>query len=177
MGNVWAFVKKHPYATGAAALVLFLGILLLMGGGNEESQTVMNSGPSDAQVAANAQLMALQTQAGLQSAQTAAEKEVALAGIASQNKAYELSANLQMQNLNIQHDLERRAQEIGHDTSNKTIEQNQIALPMQYSLLQQRSTFDYMLGAGALSNQRKAISGQNNSSMLGSIGSILGAFF
>lgn len=76
------FVKKHPVAIGVGVLVL-IGAFIVLSRGGDGGTAVMQSGPSDSQVAAAAQLQSLQVQAGMAASQTAAEKEVALAGIAA----------------------------------------------------------------------------------------------
>lgn len=63
----WAFLKKPSVLIGAVVLFFVLLFLLNRSGGTASSgQQVVNTGPSDAQLAANTQLAMAQISAGLQ---------------------------------------------------------------------------------------------------------------
>jgi hypothetical protein len=66
----WAYLKKPSVLIGAVILFFILLFMLNKGGGSGASsgQTVVNSGPTDAQVAAQTQLAMAQIGAGVQSA-------------------------------------------------------------------------------------------------------------
>lgn len=88
MEKVTAYVKAHPWQTGFIAIIgVIVFVMIVRGGGGGDSGSV-DSGPSDAEVAANATLEAarMNMQAQLQGAQIGAGVQ-----LNSDNKAAEIA--------------------------------------------------------------------------------------
>lgn len=98
--NISAYAKAHPYATGAVVIIGgILFIVIVRGSGGSSASASTSSRPSDAEIAANAQIAAAQIQAQAQSqaisAQAGAAVQAATVGagvqLNSDNKAAEVA--------------------------------------------------------------------------------------
>lgn len=147
----WAYLKKPSVLIGAVVLFFILLFLLNKGGGasaGTSGTTVVNSGPSDAQVAASTQLALAQLSAGVQNnalsidyakSQDANDTQLALAQVA---------AALQTQNLTVQQNI-----------ANETIAANVHGMDLQYqglvnqnatALAQAQAQYNYGLASQAV---------------------------
>lgn len=79
------FVKKHPVGVGIGVIAV-IGVVLLVSGGGGTEVTTSDGSSSDPNINAGLQLQALSIQANSAAQQTAAEKEVALASLATQQQ-------------------------------------------------------------------------------------------
>lgn len=106
--NVVNYVKSHPWMTGivvvVGAVVLFV-ILGAQSAGSTSSQSVVSGGPSDAEIAANAQIQAAQIQAQATAAQYSNQLAVAQIGAATQSEQSQLEAAVAQHALDVQEHL------------------------------------------------------------------------
>lgn len=94
--QITQYVKEHPWATGIIVIVGgFIFLMIFRGGSSDSSSGGGASRPSDAEVAANAQIAAAQIAADAQSAQAGAAVQAAQIGanvqLNSDNKAAEVA--------------------------------------------------------------------------------------
>jgi hypothetical protein len=107
----WAYLKKPSVIIGAVVLFFILLFLLNRNGGSASSgQTVVNTGPTDAQAAAQTQLALAQISAGLQGqaiqldyakSQDANDTQLALATIAAAAQNQSLAVQQEIANRTI----------------------------------------------------------------------------
>ena len=99
----WAYLKKPSVLIGAVILFFILLFLLNKGGSSSSSgQTVVTTGPSDAQVAAQTQMAMAQLSAGLQGQALAIDYEKAHDANATQLALAQLALTGQNQSLAVQ---------------------------------------------------------------------------
>lgn len=102
--DISGYVKEHPWATGIIALIGgFIFIMIVRGGGSSGGTTV--SGPSDAQVMADAQVQAAQIAAQAQAAQAGAAVQATQIGANVQLNSDNKAAEVAMRALDVQKDL------------------------------------------------------------------------
>lgn len=145
----WAYLKKPSVIIGA--VVLFFVLLFLLnrsGSGSASGQTVVTTGPSDAQVAAQTQMAMAQLSAGLQGQAIAVDYAKAQDANATSLALAQVAAAANTQSLTVQQEIADRtvdAQVHGLDlTYQGLVNQNATALAAA------QAQYDYGLQSQAL---------------------------
>jgi hypothetical protein len=128
----WAYLKKPSVIIGAVILFFVLLFMLNRGGAKAASQTVVNQGPTDAQVTAQTQLAIAQIGAGLQGQALQLDFAKSQDANATQLAEAQIAATLSGQSLQVQRDIATQtvaAQVHGLDLQYQTaVANNQFAL-------------------------------------------------
>lgn len=104
--QITQYVKEHPWATGIIVIVGgFIFLMIFRGGSSDSSGGGGTSRPSDAEVAANAQVAAAQIAANAQSSQAGAAVQAAQIGAGVQMNADNKAAEVAMRALDVQKEL------------------------------------------------------------------------
>lgn len=101
----WSYLKKPSVIIGAVVLFFILLFMLNKGGSASKSTQVVNTGPSDAQVAAQTQMGMAQLSAGLQGQALQVDYAKAQDSNATQIALATMAAALQGQSLAVQRDI------------------------------------------------------------------------
>lgn len=167
--KVLEYAKAHPWATGAIVVGGGLVFFVLAGlGGGGSSAPSGSSGPSDAEVAAQAQIAAAQINAQAAQAQAGAQLQAATIGAGVQMNSDKLESEVAMEALRVQQSLGLADTEAGRQTGLASIEaQKAVALGTIQGQVQTQQII-----ANASSSQAKSAS---KSSMFGSVLGFAGA--
>lgn len=101
----WAYLKKPSVIIGAVILFFILLFLMNRSGSGASSQTVVSSGPTDAQVAQQTQLAMAQMSAGLQGQAIAIDYAKSQDANATGLAIAQIQATLSGQSLQVQQDI------------------------------------------------------------------------
>lgn len=103
--DIVGYVKDHPYATGTIVIVGGLIFYLIVAGGSTQPVATGPSGPSDAQVMADASIQQARIAAGAAAGESAAAIKAAEIGAGVKLKSDELAAQVATTSLQYQRDI------------------------------------------------------------------------
>lgn len=169
--DIMGYAKSHPWTTGAVVIgggLVFILISGVFSGGGESSGDGSSSKPTDAEIAANAQIAAAQIAAQAAASQAGAQLQAAQIGAGVQMNSDGLAAQVAMRNLEIQRDLGLADTEAGRQVNLASIDaQKGLGIAQIQGQVQTQQII-----ANASTSQAKAAS---KSSSLGSILGFAGA--
>lgn len=163
------YAKAHPWTTGAIVLGGGLVFVLLAGlGGGGGSAPAGDSGPSDAEIAAQAQIAAAQISAQAAQAQAGAQLQAATIGAGVQMNSDKLESEVAMEALRVQQSLGLADTEANRQVGLATIDaQKTVAVTQSNNQVATQN----IIASVSKSNAKQA----SKSSMFGSIAGIAGA--
>jgi hypothetical protein len=162
------YAKAHPWTTGVIVLGGGLVFVLLAGLGGGGSAPAGDSGPSDAEIAAQAQIAAAQIQAQAAQAQAGAQLQAATIGAGVQMNSDKLESEVAMRALEVQQSLGLSETEANRQIGLATIDaQKTVAVTQSNNQVATQN----IIASVSKSNAKQA----SKSSMFGSIASIAGA--
>lgn len=170
MSKILDYMKAHPWTTGAIVIgggLVFI-VLAGLGGGGGGGSPAADSGPSDAEIAAQAQIAAAQISAQAAQAQAGASLQAAQIGAGVQMNSAKLEAEVAMRSLDVQRELGLSDTEANRQIGLATIDAQKVVAITQSN--NQVATQNIIAGVGKA--QAKSSS---KSSMFGAIGSVASA--
>jgi hypothetical protein len=172
MDNITSYMRAHPWATGIIIIVGGIVFLMLSGvmGGGAASSASADTGPSDAEIAANATIAAAQINAQAQAAAAGAAVQTSQIGAGVQMASDQLAAQVAMRELEV-----RQALGLDEGVTNRYgIEaQKSVRLGELQSQVDLASTYaNTQVKMNASNNKQKNVGG-----IIGGVTSLIGSAF
>lgn len=159
MGKITAYVKSHPWMVGIIVVIGAVVFFMIASGGGSSSSSTTDSGPSDAEIAAQAQITAAQIAASATAAQYSNQLSMAQIGAATQSEQAQLEAAVAQHALDVQ-------QTLGLAETDATKATNLANIAAQQSIANTQTNA-----------QLSAVKSSNKTSVIGSIVKGIGKIF
>lgn len=171
--KVLEYAKAHPWTTGAIVVGGGLVFFVLAGLGGGGSAPSSDSGPSDAEIAAQAQIAAAQINAQAAQAQAGAQLQAAQIGAGVQMNSDSLEAQVAMRSLEVQQSLGLADTEAG-----RQVGLAQIGAQRDVSIanIQGQTETQRIIANASNTASNNARRSSSTSSILGFAGAVLGIF-